>query len=381
MELPFRVSYNRLEGLNFIQRFATAYSYIQGCGNRDAPPPPETGGWCVGCNPDCPKARCDRWRCAYFFLFNTMTGNGAIRCRFDGAPTGAQLLVGDTPEEAGGCGSDFVAGFLFGYAGYPLLMSSDPSRFAEEIAASVREGKPAIARIRREAVGRVGSRFHLINGIDGERLSCPEFLLRDFDWDAMAPTGPRPEPAPELREIEAIYRFGDRGARSYALVDGLYNIRNAMDWNLREDAFGGALRAFGGWGRYDSDESFERADPAERSRRAKRLQRTVMYVYNICSFAAAFTAEAAIPGDPLFGELNDPRLSESWLRLGPSHDTILEGGHRFQGPANVDWATADGAKAAEVSAGILDTIEGMIGADADTRKVIDEAIAILSGNQ
>jgi len=87
--LDFDISYCGLEGLNFIQRFTTAYVYIE----ESADPQraifnPDIGGMCFGCRGNlCKQDKAEQRRCGFFFLFNTMTGNSAIRRRFDGSPT------------------------------------------------------------------------------------------------------------------------------------------------------------------------------------------------------------------------------------------------------------------------------------------------------
>ena len=114
--LDFNVSYNDLENVNFIQCFTTAYMYLETSTDANGNVcNPDIGGWCAGCGCSsmCKNDEAAKIRCKFFCLFNTMSGNSAIRCHFDGKPTEVQKLVGDTEEEDHGCGSDFMIDFFF----------------------------------------------------------------------------------------------------------------------------------------------------------------------------------------------------------------------------------------------------------------------------
>jgi len=157
--LDIKTRYNCCEGLNFIQRFATAYSYLETSTDSSGKLcNPDINGHCVGAGPDCKKDEAAAIRCKFFVLFNTMTGNSAIRCHFDGKPTETQKLVGDTDEEDHGCGSDFVIDFLFGYTGYDYRKVTDASAFKDEIRAAIDAGKPVIAKVKSG-----NPRFYLIS--------------------------------------------------------------------------------------------------------------------------------------------------------------------------------------------------------------------------
>lgn len=151
--IELKTMYCALERLNFINRFNAAYLHIE-MANHPEIYDPTTGGFCYGCSKECKKEdipEINKKRCAFFFMFNTMTGNSLVRRRLDGTPTEMQILMGDTPEELGGCGSDFVVDFLFGFTGYEYKKITDPLKFKEEIIKSINENKPVIARLKPEA--------------------------------------------------------------------------------------------------------------------------------------------------------------------------------------------------------------------------------------
>jgi len=163
-----------LENSNFIQRFTAAYLYIESKENpEEIHYTPEVGGMCFGCNggEGCPQDAMMKKRCGLFFLFNTMTGNSAIRRRFDGTPTAMQELMGDTAETGGGIGSEFVVDFLFGYTGYNYRKCDDPATFKKEIIASIDAGRPVIAKMKlgAEYTRTFGSDFKIENfRVNGE---------------------------------------------------------------------------------------------------------------------------------------------------------------------------------------------------------------------
>ncbi len=371
--LDFNVQYNQLEGLNFIQRFATAYTFLEtekdATGNAHNP---DIAGLCVGCFPGCKKDEAAAIRCRFFFLFNTVTGNSAVRCRFDGHPTEMQRLIGDTDEEGHGCGSDFVADFLFGYAGYDYRKCTDPAMFKEAIIAAIDAGRPVIARAKTES-----PRFYLISGYDGDALICPEFTRMSWDFEQNKLRGEGPDGPSGYDALDALYIFGGRIARRYTLRDGLENIRRALACNIRESVLNGYLAKLGGWGKYSTDDGFDAIGPEERAARALRLHETVMYIYNICSLDGAFGNDGKARGHYLHAEQWNPALIELWKNMEEPCRAILESGHKFGGFRRRDWAALDPSELPGVSAGICRAVERVMEADRKLLAIINRAIEIL----
>jgi len=152
--LDFKIhSANYLESGNFIQRFASAYMFLEMTNNpAEIFYNPDVGGQCFRCSSggekhSCKKDKTAAKRCGFFFLFNTMCGNSAIRRRFDGTPTEMQNLIGDTDCEGHSLGTNFTVDFLFGFAGYEYRICTDVGSFKNEIVASIDSGKPIIAKV------------------------------------------------------------------------------------------------------------------------------------------------------------------------------------------------------------------------------------------
>ena len=355
--LDFNINYNRLEGLNFIQRFATAYTFLESSAEA-----PDIHGCCVGCNGDCKKDRAAEQRCKFFFLFNTMCGNSALRCRFDGRPTEMQRLIGDTREEGNGCGSDFTIDFLFGYTGYEYRKVTGD--FKAEIIAAIDAGKPVIAKLKS---GK--PRFHLISGYDGDAMVCPDFLV-NWDENTNKPKESRPEEPPTYDELDALYIFGDKTTRRYTLIDGLYNIRRAMECNINERVWDGYLEQLGG--------DFVKASQQERLVRAQRLKDTVLYIYNICSFDGAFCTDGKPHSHYLHAELWNPDLVDLWNSVDAPHWVILNAGHRVGGfHGKLKKAAFISLRIRGMSAKICGTINELKDADRKLLEIIKQALAIL----
>jgi len=376
--LDFNIRYNLLEGLTFIQRFTAVYMYLEhidGTGEVTC-----KGGTnpCCGCG----GVRCEyptavNKQTSYFFLFNTMTGNSSLRCRFDGEPTEMQRLIGDTDAEDHGCGGDFTVDFLFGYAGYEYRKCTDPAVFQHEIIASIDAGKPVIVKV------KSGSpRFYVITGYDGDALiGCPYHCLNPY-----TDPGKMEEP-PEYSNLDVLYVIGNKVAPRYTLKDGLNNIRRVMECNINERVWDGYLTKLGGWDKFPSDDGLDKASPEERKARATRVTGRVglaspnMYVYNNVSFSNAFggCCHEKLRRRDLYKELCIPVFAELWNNIGDPHEPLLTAGHHMGGFVhwNKDWLTAAPSEVAASSAGICETITKAKEADIQLLEIINRAIAIL----
>jgi hypothetical protein len=359
--LDFNVSYNRLEGLNFIQRFATAYMHLESSAGK-----PDIYGYCAGCRAECTKdcAGADAIRCKFFFLFNTMCGNSALRCHFDGRLTEMQKLIGDTGTNCGDCGSDSTIDFLFGFAGYDYRKVT--GGFKAEIIAAIDAGKPVIAKVKS---GR--PRFYLINGYDGDALICPDFIGNDWNFQTNKPDETGPDGPPAYASLDALFIFGEKTARRYTLIDGLHNIRRTMECNINEHVLDGYLEQMG--------ESFIKASRKERLARTQRLKETVVYLFNIVSFMGAFVSDPNPHSHALHQEIwAIPGFAELSERLNEQHWIILNNGHKVGGFHNkAKKAVFAPWRIRGLSAKICETINEIKDADRKLLEIINQAIAIL----
>ena len=377
--LDFNFSYNNLEDLTFIQRFATAYAYLEtSAGAMGNARNPDIYGYCAGCRSECKKDEAAAIRCKFFFLFNTMSGNSAIRCRFDGKPTETQELVGDTGEEGHGCGSDFMIDFLFGYTGYEYRQCTDAAAFRDEVITAVNAGKPVIARVKSG-----NPRFYLINGYDGETLLCPAFT-RYWNFETAEPIEPdkaAPDGPPAYNELAALYIFGGKTTRRYTLKDGLLNIRRAMERNIREHVLDGYTAKLGGWDPFPADDGFNRASPEERAARALRLHKSARYVFNIVSFFGAFATDGEPHSHYLHKELWDLDFAELSNHMNEQHWIILNAGHKFGVFTDRDWLNIDLSEIPGICTAVCEVIEEIKKADMRLLELINQAIALFSGGQ
>jgi len=362
--LDFNITYNRLESLNFIQRFATAYMHLETSDDSaENVCLPDISGYCAGENPDCKKDEAAGIRCKFFFLFNTMSGNSAIRCHFDGKSTEIQNLIGDTVEEDHGCGSDFIVDFLFGYAGYAYRKVTD--NFKVEIVAAIDAGKPVIAKVKS---GR--PRFYLINGYDGDALTCPEFK-NQWSFLENRPKEIGPDGPPTCDELDVLYIFGDKAPRRYTWIDGLHNIRRTMECNINEHVLDGYLEQLG--------EGFIKASRKERAARLLLLHDTMLYIFNIVSFMGAFVTDGNLHSHHLHQEIWAlPGFAGLSNRLNEQHWLILNAGHKVSElHGKLKQARFMPWRIRGLSAEICEEIGKVKQADIELLDLINQAIEIL----
>ena len=362
--LTFNISYNDLEDVTFIQCFTNAYMYLETSTDANGNVcDPDIGGWCCSCRPECKKDEAAQIRCKFFALFNTMSGNSAIRCHFDGKPTETQKLVGDTDDENHGCGSELIVDFLFGYIGYDYRKCTDTAVFKDEIIAAIDSGKPVIAKVKSG-----NPRFYLINGYDGDALTC---LLFNAQWHRV------PDSPPAYDDLDSLYIFGDKTARRYTLKDGLINIRRTMECNIRENVLNGYLTKLGGWDPFPSDDGLNKANPEERAARALRLNKTVGYIFNIVSFMGAFITDGKPHSHYLHKELWDLDIAELANSMNEQHWIIVNTGGKFGGFANRDWLTIDPSEIPGISTEICEDISKIKEADMKLLDLVNQVLEIL----
>jgi len=358
---------NYLESSNFIQRFASAFMFLEVTKNpAEIFYEPDIGGKCFGCGSggekhSCKKDKIAEKRCGFFFLFNTMCGNSAIRRRFDGTPTEIQKLTGEYGQN---CGSDFTVDFLFGYTGYEYRIITELAMFKDEVIASIDAGKPVISRNKSGA-------FQLITGYDGDTLIVPSFVSY---WDPSTLTNgtEKWEEAPIYYELDALYIFGDKTTRRYTLKDGLNNICRVMEYNASE----------GLWDEYlDKIGRLDKASSDEKKSCAYNLFKTNVYMYNFCSFGGAFDCEK-LPEHYLHKELFSPSLTKIWSKIDDTCWAIVDAGHKTGklGREQV-WLIRETAELSALSAEICEEIVKAKEADIKTLEIINQAIEILEKNQ
>lgn len=367
LEVNFQPS-NYLEGNTFIQRFASAYMFIEAATNpEEMYYDPDVGGQCFGCGSggekhSCKKDKTAAKRCGFFFLFNTMCGNSSVRRRFDGTLTEMQELI----DESHGCASEFTVDFLFGYTGYSYRKCTDTSAFKNEIIASINAGKPVIAQTKSNG-------FQFITGYDDDALIIPPFVGYDFSTN---PPAERWEKTPEYKELSVLYIFGDKTTRRYTLKEGLNNIRRVMECNINEGLWDEYLKKLGGWGKFPSDDGLDQASADEKKARAQHLAKTNVYMYNFCSFGGAFCCEK-LPDHYLHKELFRPDLAELWNKIDGSHWAIVDAGHKT-GMLNREqiWLIEDPAKLSAISIEVCQAITMAQEADRKMLELIKQAIEL-----
>ena len=358
---------NYLEEMNFIQSFASAYIFLEASENPASIfYDPDTGGMCFGCGSGgelhhCKKDKTAAKRCAFFFLFNTMCGNSALRRRFNGESTEMQKLTGENNQT---CDSEFTVDFLFGYTGYDYRKCSDATLFKGEIVAAIDAGKPVIAKVKSGA-----PRFYLINGYDGDELTCPDFPNNHWNIG--------PDVPPAYEDLDVVYIFGDKASRRYTLKDGLLNIRRTMECNIREHVLDSYLTKWG-WDSFPSDDGFDKASPEERKARAARLDDTSRYFFNIVSYIGAFMSDPAPHSHYLHQEIwVHPAFDELAASMNEQHWIILNAGHKISEFANRDWLNIDPVQIPSLCTEICGLIANIKAADIKLLDLINQAIEVV----
>ncbi|MCL2494652.1 MAG: hypothetical protein FWE98_03225 [Oscillospiraceae bacterium] len=291
--LDFKIPFCGFAGTNFINCFASVYMFLEGIdiGGSDYSCRQLEGKGCNSCG-NCaagggtPISRQEK----YFFLFDTMCGRSALRCRFDDAPTEWQKRIGAWPNSYE---TDETIDFLFGFAGYDYRKITGD--FKAVIAAAIDAGKPVIAKV------RAGEwPFRVITGYDGNKLLCPSFI------NAQHP----PKKAPKPAELEALYVAGKKIAPRCTVMDGLRRIAEVMEYNLSEELWEGYIKKIGMYG----EDGIGKANTEEKQARMERLARTMEYTWNCHNFAQVFRNFRDDGGPPYEGMESVERLRAAELK-------------------------------------------------------------------
>jgi len=203
----------------------------------------------------------------FFFLFDTMCGRSALRCRFDGEPTAMQKMIGETDFYDGGTENNID--FLFGFAGWEFRTLTDSATFKKEIVAAIDAGKPVLAKVKTG-----NARFRVITGYDDDTLICPDFTNAQQ----------KPTAAPAYDELDVLYVIGNKIAPRYTLIDGLKRIQQVMEHNASEKLWGGYSEKMGLF----SADSLGKVGTEEKKSRMKRVAETMWHTFNCHNFAEVF---------------------------------------------------------------------------------------------
>ena len=313
-ELTFKVPFSGFTTVNFINCFTSVYMHLEGIdlGGIDYDCAKMRGKGCSSCG-NCSKGGSTPAAVQekFVFLFDTVCGRSALRCRFDGEPTEMQKRIGET--EADGCGTDYTAEFLFGFAGYEYRKCVDSAVFRDEITASVDTGRPVIAKVRAG-----DGRFRVITGYDGKKLLEPDYK------------GAQKVPKKAVRydELESLYIIGGKTAPRYLALDALERIAEVMEYNQNKKLWDGYTERMDFFGYHGK--GFETSDNKEKAARMKRVADTMWHTFNCHNFAEVFRKYRG-DGDPVYDNigdmkrLRDPALKALWDQIsgpcnGYTHD-------------------------------------------------------------
>lgn len=281
--LSFEVPFSGFATTTFLNCFASVYLYLEGIeitGSSAYTCKQREGAACDRCG-NCgntPAAFQER----YFFLFDTMCGRSALRCRFDGQPTEMQRLICETDFYDGG--TEATIDFLFGFAGYAYQKLTDPAAFASAVVTSIDANRPVLAKTK---AGE--GRFRVLTGYDGGQLLGP-----DYAGVQRAPTR-----APTYDELDTLYVIGKKTAPRYGFKDGLARIERVMAYNAGERLWDAYLEKMGLY----TPDSLGKASLEERRARMKRVAETMWDTFNCHNFAEVFRQRHYAPlRDPAYDE-------------------------------------------------------------------------------
>jgi len=310
-QLDFPYPFSGFTTTDFINCFTCVYMQLEGIQGSDKYEcAKKKGKPCDNCG-NCRRTPSGQQE-QLLFLFDTMCGRSALRCRFNGQPTEMQQWIGETEE--GSCGTDDTIEFLFGFAGYAYRKITD--NFKSEIIASIEAGRPVIARVKTG-----GGRFRVIIGYDGSKLIEPDYKG--------AQKLPKKAKAVRYDELEALYVIGDKIAPRYLVEDGLKRIIRVMEYNQREKLWEGYIEKMG---LYTSD-SLGQCSIEEKRARMKRVADTMWHTFNCHNFAEVFRRYRLDDASGIdatvyerIGDMNrlrNPALKELWDKIsGPCNGYI-----------------------------------------------------------
>ena len=362
-QLPFNIPFCGFCGTTFINCFTSAFMYLRGIdvGGYDYDCVQRQGVSCNSCG-NCghggstPIAVQEK----YFFLFDTLCGRSSLRCRFDGRPTDMQRMICETDFDDGG--TDDNIDFLFGLAGYDHRHATDAGAWLADITVAIDAGKPVLAKVKDG-----DERFRVLTGYDGDALICPDFTNAQQ----------KPEAAPCLGDIEALYLFGEKTAPRFTVLDGLRRIRQVMTYNAREDLWGGYIEKMGLY----TNDSLGRCGIEEKKTRMKRVTETMWHTFNCHNFAEVFRQylkgnAAVYDGIADMSSLKHPAFQPLWQRIsGPGYGCTHDLAWALIGLEEcVDWSRHAAGYFGEM---VELTLSRIAQNDADVLDAIEQAMAIL----
>lgn len=265
--LNFNVPFSAFQSTTFINCFTSVYLYLQGRGEANVTTPCSQweSGSCNSCGNCSTKPHALQEQ--FFFLFDTLCGRSSLRCRYDGSFSEAAKLISEQDLDDG-CAKNNID-FLFGFAGLAYHKTDDAAAFKKEIAASIEQNRPVIARLKGNAVP-----FAVIIGLDGDRPLCPDFRCAQK----------APDPAVSLDGIERLYLIDGETAPKYTLIDGLKRIEQIMAEASAEGRWDEYMAKIGTYG----PDSLGSDSPEGRAARMKRLADTMWVTFNSHNFAELF---------------------------------------------------------------------------------------------
>ena len=315
--LDFDFQFSGLEVITFIQCFSSVYSYLEATKYPGQFFDTDAGGTCCGCwRPGkCNKDSSAAKRCMYFAIFNTMTGNSAMRRNFDGTPTEIQKLYGEGPKIGGLIDSDFVVDFLFGYTGYTYEKCTDANAFKDKIIASINNGNPVIVKTKPSFWSEDTSPLLIVTGYDtnGVVLAGAHDI---YNNDTTPPTLTKKAIVPSYDDIDFIIVFGEKAERKYTLVDGLQNIKRVIEFCRNEKL----------WDEYiEKVSNLHAISREERKARAETMGNTNMFMYNIVTFQQAF-APGRMNNNEVHAEFLNPDLHKNYDLINDTNEKMLGAG-------------------------------------------------------
>jgi hypothetical protein len=294
-KIDFDVQFSNLFAVNFINCFASVYTYLEGeCDGRVRLCPPDFTEerkcfGCGGCDDPDPQA-------LNYCFFDTICGRSALHLRFDGVPTEMAKLIGDG-NGAGGwngkCGTEYTADFLFGLTGYEYRKVTDANKFYNEITSSIEAGKPVIAECETE-----NSPYRIITGYDGDAL------INAYRLNGQQLKDP-PMPSPSYGELKTLYIVGDKTAPRYTLKDGFERVKRVMENNFEEKIWDRGVEEITATFLSPTDDEYRNINPDVLNDLKNRIARTITNQFN------SHTLDIGLLRSRFKG-MRDPALLKLW---------------------------------------------------------------------
>ncbi len=306
--LAFNIPFSGFTETTFINCFTSVFMFLEqiAIGKSDYECRQMKGNTCNSCG-NCanggltPIALQEK----YFFLFDTMCGRSALRCRFDGEPTEMDRMIGESNCYDGD--TDNNIDFLFGFASYSYRKITDGTVFNAEIIAAIDAGKPVLAKVKTRPGG-----CRVVIGYDGGKLVEPDYI------NAQRP----PKKASRYEDLTALYVIDKKTEPRYWLKDGLDRILKVMEFNQEEKLWDKYIEKMG---LYTAD-SLQKVDINEKKARMKRVADTMWHTFNCHNFAEVFRQyrdggnPAAYDAIGDMKKLHTPGCRELWDTIsGPCH--------------------------------------------------------------